>query len=113
MMHDVSVGDNSIADANERTLYITFPRGVPMSQEEVIKQCFTEQYGENCVQGIDMQHDDGQEQALFAKLVLDSVATMNRVLNHWETVKLWSLSENDSVKLRINGKVFWARKHTR
>lgn len=59
MTHDVAVRDNSIADVNERTLFITFARGVPMSQEEV-KQFFTEQYGENCVQGIDMENRDGQ-----------------------------------------------------
>ncbi|KAG7551752.1 hypothetical protein ISN45_Aa06g023950, partial [Arabidopsis thaliana x Arabidopsis arenosa] len=112
MTHDVAVGDNSIADVNERTLFITFARGVPMSQEEV-KQFFTEKYGENCVQGIDMENRDGQEQSLYAKLYLDSVATMNRVLNDWQTVKLWSLSINKSVKLRVNGKFFWARKYTR
>ncbi|CAL9231410.1 unnamed protein product [Arabidopsis halleri] len=112
MTHDVAVGDNSIADANERTLFITFARGVPMSQEEV-KQFFTEKYGENCGQGIDMENRDGQKQSLYAKLVLDSVATMNRVLNDWQTVKLWSLSNNKSVKLKINGKFFWARKYER
>lgn len=60
-----------------------------------------------------MENRDGQEQSLYAKLVLDSVATMNHVLNEWQTVKLWSLSNNKSVKLKINGKLFWARKYER
>ncbi|XP_019090367.1 PREDICTED: uncharacterized protein LOC109128463 [Camelina sativa] len=98
---DVVVGDNSIEIESERTIFLTFARGVPVSEAEV-KQFFTVTYGENCVKGVDMQYSDGQQQSLFARLFLDSVATMNRILDG---------KREQSKKFLINEKLIWARKH--
>ncbi|KAG7608849.1 hypothetical protein ISN44_As05g010230 [Arabidopsis suecica] len=130
VMHDVVVGDNlynnnlfpcshglwgwnasCIATDNERTMFITFSRGFPVSQAEV-KRFFTKNYGENCVEGVYMKednknflnangNDNGQQQSLFAKLVLNSVATVDRILDG-EKIK----------RFKSNGKHIWARKYS-
>ncbi|RID42359.1 LOW QUALITY PROTEIN: hypothetical protein BRARA_J02248 [Brassica rapa] len=95
---------------NDRTMFITFSRGFPVSQAEV-KELFTNIFGEKCVVGVYMREDcvsspnifacnNDQQQSLFAKLVLDSVVTVDRIL---EGEKLQ--------KFRINGKHIWARKY--
>ncbi|EOA19578.1 hypothetical protein CARUB_v10002669mg [Capsella rubella] len=100
---------NCIATENERTMFITFSRGFPVSQEEV-KHFFTKNYGENCVEGVYMNYDKGnstnangdnygQQQPLYARLVLDSVATVDRILGG-EKIQ----------KFKSNGKHIWARK---
>ncbi|KAL1202264.1 hypothetical protein V5N11_018215 [Cardamine amara subsp. amara] len=100
---------NCIATDKERTLFITFSHGFPVSQAEV-KGLFTKNYGDDCVEGIYMEEDkgntsstngncNGQKQSLFARLVLDSVATVDRVLEG-----------NKLKKFRTNGKHIWARK---
>lgn len=102
---------NCIATDDERTMFITFSRGFPVSQAEV-KHFFTKNYGENCVESVYMNVDNdnssnngnsnGQQQSLFAKLVLDSVATVDRILNG-EKIQ----------KFRSNGKHIWARKYNK
>ncbi|KAG7588814.1 hypothetical protein ISN44_As07g011350 [Arabidopsis suecica] len=93
----------------ERTVFLTFSRGFPVSQAEVY-HLFTEIYGENCVESVYMQEEggsssnentncNGQQQPLYAKMVLDSVVTVDRILNGEE-----------KKKYRINGKHIWARK---
>ncbi|XP_010453164.1 PREDICTED: uncharacterized protein LOC104735134 [Camelina sativa] len=97
---------NCIATDNERTMFITFSRGFPVSQEEV-KHFFTKNYGENCVEGVYMNEgkdndncpNNGQQQTLYAKLVLDSVATVDRILDGKKIQKF-----------KYNGKHIWARK---
>ncbi|KAH0922529.1 hypothetical protein HID58_022547 [Brassica napus] len=76
-----------------------------------VKELFTNIFGEKCVVGVYMREDcisspnivacnNDQQQSLFAKLVLDSVVTVDRIL---EGEKLQ--------KFRINGKHIWARKY--
>ncbi|KAF3568263.1 hypothetical protein DY000_02019268 [Brassica cretica] len=84
---------------NDRTMFITFSRGFPVSPAEV-KALFTHMFGEKCVVGVYMREDCDKQQSLFAKLVLDSVVTVDRIL---EGEKLQ--------KFRINGKHIWARKY--
>lgn len=131
VMPDFDVGDNIIssnnlfifpngiwrwnatcnATENDRTMFITFSRGFPVSHAEV-KELFTKHFGETCVLGVYMpennnvsspntdEYCNGQQQKLFARLVLDSVTTVDRIL---EGQKL--------NKFRINGKHIWARKY--
>ncbi|CAH8281754.1 unnamed protein product [Eruca vesicaria subsp. sativa] len=104
--------DHCMETENDRTLFLTFSRGFPVSQAEV-RELFTSRFGEKCVVGVYMREDycvnapnntfacnNDQQQPLFAKLVLDSVITVDRVL---EGEKLQ--------KFRINGKHIWARKY--
>ncbi|CAA7039729.1 unnamed protein product [Microthlaspi erraticum] len=99
---------SSIATENDRTMFITFSRGFPVSHAEV-KELFTKIFGENCVVGIYMPENNntsspntdescnGQQQKLFARLVLDSVTTVDRIL------------EGQKInKFKINGKHIWA-----
>ena len=102
--------DHSMESENDRTMFITFSRGFHVSQAEV-KELFTNIFGEKCVVGVYMREDcvsspnifacnNDQQQSLFAKLVLDSVVTVDRIL---QGEKLQ--------KFRINGKHIWARKY--
>ncbi|CAN8232809.1 unnamed protein product [Cochlearia groenlandica] len=101
---------NFTANENERTLFLTFSRGFPVSQWEV-KDLFTQRYGENCVKGVYMQEDMrkslntndsryGQQQSLYARLVMDSVITVDRILE-----------DQNLRKFQINRKDIWARKY--
>ncbi|KAF8107077.1 hypothetical protein N665_0127s0024 [Sinapis alba] len=98
-----------IATENDRTLFLTFSRGFPVSEAEV-KMLFTEKFGENCVKGVHMPNYSGnlpnenlnsnaQQNSLYAKLVLDSVDTVDRIL----------MGESKQ-KFNIYGKHIWARK---
>ncbi|EOA22153.1 hypothetical protein CARUB_v10002721mg, partial [Capsella rubella] len=102
MTDDVVV--NHIEIESERSIFLTFVRGIPVSKKEVT-QLFTETYGENCVERVQMVNNIGGPgpcQSLYALLVVDSVATMNRILDG-QQIK----------KLRINGRPIWVRKHGR
>lgn len=98
-----------IATENDRTLFLTFSRGFPVSEAEV-KLLFTEMYGENSVKGVHMPNysrnlskenlnSNGQQQPLFARLVLDSVVTVDRILRGESKQKFY-----------MYGKHIWARK---
>ncbi|XP_010541599.1 PREDICTED: uncharacterized protein LOC104815016 [Tarenaya hassleriana] len=90
------------ATENDRTMFLTFSRGFPVTQVEV-KELFTTTFGENAVEGVHMQESSGSnDQPLFARIVLDSVATVDRVLGGRRIAKF-----------RINGKHIWARKYER
>ncbi|KAF2592378.1 hypothetical protein F2Q70_00043577 [Brassica cretica] len=99
-----------IATENDRTLFLTFSRGFPVSEAEV-RLVFTEIYGENCVKGVHIpkyggnlpnenlnSNQDVQQQSLYARLVLDSVVTVDRIL----------MGESKQ-KFYIDGKPIWAR----
>ncbi|CAN7104581.1 unnamed protein product [Brassica rapa subsp. narinosa] len=98
-----------IATENDRTLFLTFSRGIPVSEAEV-RLVFTEKYGENCVKGVHIpkyggnlpnenlnSNQDVQQQSLYARLVLDSVVTVDRIL----------MGESKQ-KFYIDGKPIWA-----
>ncbi|VVB14042.1 unnamed protein product [Arabis nemorensis] len=99
---------NCIATEEDRTMFITFSRGFPVSKAEV-KELFTDHFGENCVECIYMREgnenvlytnvNSNGQQKLFARLVLDSVTTVDRVLNG-----------TNLSKFHIHRKHIWARK---
>ncbi|KAJ7964013.1 Rho guanine nucleotide exchange factor [Quillaja saponaria] len=67
--------------ADERTIFLTFSKGYPISENEEV--------------------EPGEEQPLYARLVMQSVAAMEAVLG------------NGKLKFNINGKHVWARKYVR
>lgn len=87
---------------DDRTMFLTFSRGFPVSVEEV-KKLFSDVIGiEKCVQDVDMENVPSDEQPLYAKMVLSSVTFVDRILKG-----------NRVSKFRINGKHIWARKYER
>ncbi|ESQ33230.1 hypothetical protein EUTSA_v10005525mg [Eutrema salsugineum] len=95
-----------IATENDRTIFLTFSRGFSVSEAEV-KKLFTQKYGEGCVVGVFMPdvsgnsfNKNGQQQSLYARLVLDSVVTVDRILKG-----------NSLNKFDWSGKHIWARKY--
>ncbi|KAK7362500.1 hypothetical protein VNO77_04615 [Canavalia gladiata] len=85
---------------DDKSMFLTFSRGFPVSELEV-RQLFTFAYGD-CVHSLSMGNADGQDQALFAILVLKSVGTVDEILGGKRVAKL-----------QINGKHIWARKYER
>ncbi|XP_065851157.1 uncharacterized protein [Euphorbia lathyris] len=86
---------------DDRTMFLTFSRGFPVTREEVIN-LFSELIGVGVVD-VKMQHKTpGNEQPLFGKMVLDSIASVDKILNG-----------NPIAKFRIKGKHIWARKYER
>ncbi|KAF4382262.1 hypothetical protein G4B88_011591 [Cannabis sativa] len=76
-------------------------RGYPISEKDV-KLFFTSVGGEGSIEDVHMQHRSGEEQSLFARLVLRSASDMEAVLQGKE-----------KVKFSIDGKHVWARKYVR
>ncbi|XP_010479362.1 PREDICTED: uncharacterized protein LOC104758228 [Camelina sativa] len=89
------------AAADDRTIFLTFSKGYPISEEEV-RVYFTKRFGD-VIGAIEMQQVEG-EQPLFAKLVLKpSCALMMEEI----------VSARFKNKFTINGKHVWARKYVR
>ncbi|KAL6296647.1 hypothetical protein ACE6H2_004789 [Prunus campanulata] len=87
---------------DDRTMFLTFSRGFPVSEEEV-KELFIDLLGfYNCVESVQMEHVVPNEQPLYAKMVLISVIFVDKILKG-----------NRVSKFRINGKHIWARKYER
>ncbi|CAI9091005.1 OLC1v1025921C1 [Oldenlandia corymbosa var. corymbosa] len=84
---------------DERTIFLTFSRGYPISAAEV-KEFFTKKFG-NFIEGIHMQEVPEDEQVLFARVIACSPAFVNAVC------------EGGRAKYSINGKHVWARKYVR
>ncbi|XP_022951408.1 uncharacterized protein LOC111454239 [Cucurbita moschata] len=93
------MSDGGIVE-DDRTLFLTFSRGFPVSAEE-IKGLFTEAFGE-CVVGIQMELVPVGEQPLYARVVMSSVVAVDRILDGKRIAKF-----------RTNGKHIWARKYER
>ncbi|KAF3447126.1 hypothetical protein FNV43_RR12306 [Rhamnella rubrinervis] len=98
---------NEISE-DDRTMFLTFSRGFPVSEEEV-RELFTEMFG-NCVEGVHMGNvssnsnniTNDQQQPLYARMILKSVTTVDQILDG-----------RHISKFRINGKHIWARKYER
>lgn len=87
---------------DDRTMFLTFSRGFPVSEEEV-KELFIDLLGfYNCVESVQMEQVGPNEQPLYAKMVLISVIFVDKILKG-----------NRVSKFRINGKHIWARKYER
>lgn len=80
---------------DDKILFITFSKGFPVSEYEV-RHLFTSLYGD-CVGNV-----GANNQPTFAKMVVDTVVTMDRVLNG-----------SRIAKFRVNGKDIWALKYER
>ncbi|CAN1760939.1 hypothetical protein LINPERHAP1_LOCUS7725 [Linum perenne] len=88
---------------DDKTLFLTFSRGFPVTKDEVM-ELFTRKYGEGSVMGV-MMHENlvyGNQQPIFAKIMLRSVTLVDEVLGG-----------EKSAKFRTNGKHIWARKYER
>lgn len=89
------------APVDDRTMFLTFSRGYPVTEEEV-KELFNSYYGD-CVETVKMvPPTTASEQPLYARLVVRSVSTIDQVL-----------SRGPIAKFRVNGKHVWARKYER
>ncbi|KAJ7966170.1 Rho guanine nucleotide exchange factor [Quillaja saponaria] len=87
---------------DDKTLFLTFSRGFPVTKEEVI-ELFSVILGFR-VETINMgtATSPSSEQPLYATMVLDSVTTVDQILGGKHVSKF-----------RINGKHIWARKYER
>ncbi|KAI9387733.1 hypothetical protein POPTR_010G216400v4 [Populus trichocarpa] len=96
----ISAGDQKEVQADSRTVFLTFSKGYPISEDE-IRDYFTKKHGE-CIEAIYMQEVSAEEQPLYARLVVPSAAILHNVL----------LGQGKA-KFTINGKHVWARKYVR
>ncbi|XP_054796750.1 uncharacterized protein LOC129302096 [Prosopis cineraria] len=91
---------------DDKTMFLTFSKGFPVTEEEVW-HLFRTVFGEKSVVQIFMgnlleEECSPQEDALYATLLVDSVATVD-----------WILNGRRLAKYKINGKDIWARKYER
>ncbi|XP_050217828.1 uncharacterized protein LOC126668688 [Mercurialis annua] len=73
---------NNNVSEDERTMFLTFSRGFSVTKEEVT-ELFTRLHGPNSVVCVQMQENIValNEQPLFAKMILDSITTVDKILN--------------------------------
>ncbi|XP_022638422.1 uncharacterized protein LOC106766035 [Vigna radiata var. radiata] len=85
---------------DDKSMFLTFSRGFPVSEAEVIK-LFKRSFGD-CVENLSMGNTSAQDQSLFAIMVLKSVKTVDQILKGKHVAKL-----------HINRKHIWVRKYER
>lgn len=85
---------------DDKTMFLTFSRGFPVTQEEVML-VFTNTFGD-CIKALNMSHGETSDQVLFATMVLKNVETIDKILNG-----------KHIAKFRVNGKHIWTRKYER
>ncbi|KAG5018591.1 hypothetical protein JHK82_014534 [Glycine max] len=83
---------------DDKTMFVTFSRGIPVTEEEV-RHLFTNYFGD-CIKVLNMGNADTSDQVLFATMVLKNVETVDRILN-----------AKHIAKFQINGKHIWTRKY--
>ncbi|KAL1330371.1 hypothetical protein HN51_047613 [Arachis hypogaea] len=86
--------------ADDRTIFMTFSKGYPISESEV-REFFTRAHGD-IIESLHMQDVQSLEQPLFARMVVRPEA-MNTIDTFLEGA--------GKVKFAINGKHVWARKY--
>ncbi|CAJ2673484.1 unnamed protein product [Trifolium pratense] len=87
---------------DDRTLFLTFSKGYPISENEV-REFFTRQFGD-IIEMLVMQETTPPEQSLYARLVVRDEAMDD--IDQFLEYKL-------TMKFAINGKHVWARKFVR
>ncbi|KAI3852710.1 hypothetical protein MKW92_032165 [Papaver armeniacum] len=95
---NVSASSSSTKNASKgekRTMFVTFSRGFPTSDQELIEY-FAGLYG-NCVERVHLQE---KKQPLYARVVFLSSSTIKKFLG-----------AQDKVKFTINGKQLCARRY--
>ncbi|TKY74721.1 hypothetical protein E2542_SST03484 [Spatholobus suberectus] len=86
---------------DDKTMFLTFSRGFPVTEEEV-RYLFTNTFGD-CIKVLNMGGcADTSDQVLFATMVLKNVKTVDQILNG-----------KHIAKFRVNGKHIWTRKYER
>ncbi|OMO71593.1 hypothetical protein CCACVL1_18142 [Corchorus capsularis] len=88
-------------EADDRTIFLTFSKGYPISQTEVT-EFFTRKFGVDFVDRVEMQELPNGEQPLYARLILRSTSGIETILKG-----------RPKAKFSINGKHVWARKFER
>lgn len=86
-----------VVPQDDRTMFVTFSKGYPVHEWEV-REFFNRTYG-NCIESLQMQQVEPNEQSLFARIVFHSASIIDVVLNGMARVKF-----------TINGKHVWMRK---
>ncbi|KAK6147606.1 hypothetical protein DH2020_018518 [Rehmannia glutinosa] len=69
---------NNETSRNERTMFVTFSKGYPVTEDEV-RQFFTRLFG-NCIESFHMQEVWPDEQALYAKIVFLRASFIRAIL---------------------------------
>ncbi|XP_060216525.1 uncharacterized protein LOC132644008 [Lycium barbarum] len=86
------------AQVDDRTMFLTFSKGYPVTEAEVI-ELFNSKYGD-CAEDVHMVPPTSSNHSLYARMVVRDVSTIDQ-----------SLSTCPIAKFRINGKDVWARKY--
>ncbi|KAK9741493.1 hypothetical protein RND81_03G110200 [Saponaria officinalis] len=84
----------------ERTIFLTFSKGYPISEPE-LRDFLFRTFGD-IIENLYMQDVDGNEQPLYAKLIVRNGKAMQEVLG-----------SEGKAKFSINGRHVWARKYVR
>ncbi|KAK4356688.1 hypothetical protein RND71_025659 [Anisodus tanguticus] len=99
MNFNVVVEEEKEVPPDDRTVFLTFSKGYPISETEV-KEFFTRKFGED-VEEVYMQEVNDEEQALYARLVTRSLVALEAIV------------DGGRAKYNINGKHVWARKYVK
>ncbi|KAL9271028.1 hypothetical protein AKJ16_DCAP16764 [Drosera capensis] len=98
-VNDTTEGEKRELPLDDRTIFLTFSKGYPISADEV-REFFTRAFGD-VIEALYMQDVSEEEQALYARLVVRDPKTMEEILGGREC----------KMKFSINGKHVWARKY--
>lgn len=85
------------APAEDRTLFLTFSKGHPVTEAEV-RELFNGDFGD-CVDNVWMDDFNSADQSLYARMEVRTVSTVDHILGG-----------QNVAKFRVNGKQVWARK---
>ncbi|KAK3212221.1 hypothetical protein Dsin_016927 [Dipteronia sinensis] len=89
-----------ISEENDRTLFLTFSRGNPVTETEV-REIFSQLYGRNSVTDVHIQENvSGNAHPLCARLVFSSATTVDGIINR-----------RSITKFHFRDRYFWARKY--
>ncbi|OIT06245.1 PREDICTED: uncharacterized protein LOC109219477 [Nicotiana attenuata] len=91
---------NPAVPVEDRTLFLTFSKGYPVTEAEVI-DLFNSKY-RDCIEDIHMVPSTTLDHSLYARMVVRDVSTVDQIL-----------STCAIAKFRINEKHVWARKYER
>ncbi|CAH9088980.1 unnamed protein product [Cuscuta europaea] len=94
---DRAVGEGGGVHPDERTIFLTFSKGYPISEQEVA-DFFSRKFGDS-IESIQMQEVASGEQVLYSKLVARSLRALETIVR------------GGRAKYNINGKHVWARKY--
>ncbi|XVE68972.1 hypothetical protein DITRI_Ditri09bG0113100 [Diplodiscus trichospermus] len=94
-----NTNNNKDVDPDDRSIFLTFSVGFPISKNEVI-DFFTRNFGDNFVEVVEMQTVQEGKQPIYGRMVLKSASDIETVLNG-----------KPIAKFSIKGKDVWCRKY--